>query len=150
MAHYNTKNVYEVIAHAASGKLRADKIKRLREGNSQALQDVLRGTYDDTIQWDLPTGEVPYINTFPDGTEPKKLFSEHMKFKFFVKGFKAGANLKKRDKESMFLSILETIHPEDSKLMIKMINKDRIKNITKAHVCEAFPNLIDLNKQVNK
>ena len=41
----------------------------------------------------------------------------------------------------MFISLLEGIHPEDAKLVVQMINKEKIDGLTKNIVKEAFPGL---------
>ena len=38
--------------------------------------------------------------------------------------------------------MLESIHPKDAELLVKMINKEAPKGITKNIVMEAFPGLI--------
>ena len=48
----------------------------------------------------------------------------------------------KISKVQIFLDILETIHPQDAKLMLGMIAKQNIKGVTKALVSEAYPGLI--------
>jgi len=52
---------HEVLDKVVKAKSRPDKIKILQEQNNNwALKDILRGTFDDAIQWELPTGPVPY------------------------------------------------------------------------------------------
>ena len=38
--------------------------------------------------------------------------------------------------------MLETIHPEDAKLVVKMINREKIDGLTRVVVEEAFPGLL--------
>ena len=48
----------------------------------------------------------------------------------------------KYKREQIFLGILEGIHPEDAKVVLSMINKEKLKGLSKPVVEEAFPNLL--------
>ena len=43
---------------------------------------------------------------------------------------------------NIFIGMLETIHPEDAKLVVKMINREKIDGLTRVVVEEAFPGLL--------
>ena len=46
-------------------------------------------------------------------------------------------------RESLFISLLETIHPKDAELFLEAKDKNlKYKGITKKLVMDAFPNLI--------
>ena len=60
--------------------------------------------------------------------------------RFFVKGG-PGDQLTTIKRETMFISLLEGIHPGDAKLVVQMINKEKIDGLTKNIVKEAFPGL---------
>ena len=45
-------------------------------------------------------------------------------------------------REEIFIGLIEAIHPEDAKLVIAMINKEKLNGITKNVVEEAFPGLL--------
>ena len=64
-----------------------------------------------------------------------------MKFKYFVKGGQ-GDKMPKYKREQIFIGILEGVHPEDAKVVLSMINKEKFKGITEPVVKEAFPNLL--------
>lgn len=135
------KFVYEVLEEAGKARAKADKVRILKENESWALKDVLRGSIDSTIKWWLPKGEVPYTPS-PDHAPPSNLLKQNTKFVYFVKGSQAAEKLPQFKRERIFLGILEAIHPEDAKLLVKMINKEAPKGITKNVVMEAFPGLI--------
>ena len=48
----------------------------------------------------------------------------------------------KYKREQIFIGILEGVHPEDAKVVLSMINKEKLKGITEPVVKEAFPNLL--------
>jgi len=143
MNHVINRQVHEIFELYSKAKNRQEKIKVLKSHeNVNALRDVVRGIFDDTIQWNLPGGEPPYVENNPD-TSPSTLLKQHMKFKYFVKGLKESESMMKFKREKLFIDILESIHPEDAKILVSMINKKNpVKGLTKKIVQEAYPNLI--------
>jgi len=136
-----SKYIFEVINETAKMSKKEDKIRCLKENESWALKDILRGTYEANIKWNLPSGEPPYEASEPHNC-PANLIRENSKFKYFLKGVKESEDLPGFKRERIFLGMLESVHPEDAKLLIGMINKTKIKGITEAVIEEAFPNLI--------
>lgn len=143
MAYSIKRQVHEIFEQFEKAKNRHDKIKVLKNHEQvAALKDVLRGIFDDRIQWNLPGGAPPYVENNPD-TSPSTLLKQHMKFKYFVKGLRESENMIKFKREKMFIDVLESIHPEDAKILVSMINKKNpVKGLTKKIVQEAYPNLI--------
>lgn len=135
------KFIHEVLEEAGKARSKADKVRILKDNESWALKDVLRGSIDSKIKWWLPAGDVPYTAA-PDHSAPSNLLKQNTKFIYFVKGSKAAEELPQFKRERIFLGVLESIHPEDAKLLVKMINKEAPKGITKNVVMEAFPGLI--------
>jgi len=133
---------HEVLDKVAAAKTRADKVKILqKENNNWALKDILRGTFDDAVQWLLPTGPVPY-EPAPFDSHPSEWSQHNKKLANFVKGG-PGERMNTIKLEKMFLDILQTVHPRDAELLAGMINKKMpIKGVTKKLTQEAFPDLI--------
>jgi|TARA_R100000081_G_scaffold87369_1_gene57806 hypothetical protein len=142
MVNTVTYRAHEVLDKVSKAKTKADKLKLLqKENNNWALKDILRGTFDDAVQWILPTGPVPY-EPAPFDSHPSEWSMHNKKLASFVKGG-PGTQMKTYQREKMFLDILETIHPRDAELLVGMINKKMpIKGITKKLTKEAFPDLI--------
>ena len=135
------KYVYEVLSEVNKKSNKADKIKVLRDNETWALKDIIKGSMDPNIQFKIPPGEPPY--TASEGhNHPANLLREHMNFKYFVKGNKSCEDLPAVKRESMFLGLIEGVHPEDAKLVIGMINKQKPKGLTRPIVEEAFPGLL--------
>ncbi len=132
--------VHEVLEKARKQKTKAEKIKVLKENETWALKDILRGTFDDSVQWNLPNGEPPYTPN-KEESAPANLLREHKKFGYFVKGG-PGDKLPSVKRERIFFEIIEGIHPEDARLVVNMICKKSPQGITKAIVKDAFPGLI--------
>jgi len=136
------KFVYEVINEAKSKKTRKEKIQVLKDNETWALKDVLKGTLDENIQWLLPTGAAPPYEANDGHNAPTNLLKENKKFRYFVKGGPA-QEMHQLKRERIFIELLEGIHPEDALLLIDMINKKPFGGgITSKLVNEAFPGLI--------
>lgn len=142
MVNQITLRVHEIIERTSLAKTRADKIKILQDHQKNwALKDILRGSFDDAVQWNLPEGKPPY-EPADESSVPSNLSKHNKKFANFVKGG-PGDRMPAYRREKMFIDILEIIHPKDAELMISMIDKKQpAKGITKKLVEEAFPGLI--------
>lgn len=134
------KLIHEVMELVEKQKTKADKIKVLKDHNYAAVADYLRGTFDSTIQWNLPAGAPPYVACEAHNT-PSTFNRKNVDLKYFVKGG-VGDRLQTVKRESMFISLIESIDPKDAILVISMINKEKPKYITRAIIEEAFPNLL--------
>ena len=132
--------VFEVFEEITKTKTKGDKIKVLKQNESWALKDIIRGSMDSTIKWNLPTGAPPYTAALEE-SHPANLLKENTKFKYFVKGG-PGDNMPAFKRESIFIGILEGVHPQDAELVISMINKEKPKGLTRPMVKEAFPGLL--------
>ena len=133
--------VYEVLEEMAKQRNKNDKVRVLKENETWALKDIIRGTMDSKIQWNLPEGEPPYTPA-PAHAHAANLTQQNKNFKYFLKGG-SGESLPKYKREQIFIGILEGVHPEDAKLVINMINKKKIPGISRPVVEEAFPNLLE-------
>jgi len=134
--------VFEVFEDFVKVKSRKEKINILKKHESWPLKDLLRGIFDDKIQWNLPGGEPPYTPCSV-GTPPSTFLKQNVNLKYFVKGVRDSENMPAFKREKKFLDILETVHPEDAKLLVSMINKQNpVKGLTKKLIQEAYPDLI--------
>ena len=134
--------IHEIVDLIEKADTQADKVLLLQkhQGNS-TLGDVLRGALDDTLAWHLPPGKPPYSANVPESV-PSTLQKQTKKFKYFVRGT-VSAQMTSVKREQMFIQVLESIHPRDAEIVIKMINKEPLApTITKELVKEAYPNLI--------
>ena len=121
---------------------RQKKIDLLQEYRNDALVSLLIWNFDDTVFSALPDGEVPYKpNDAPAGTEHTSLRQEQRHFYNFVRG--GNDSLSKTRRETIFLQILETLHPDEADLLC-LVKDKRLSskyNITKAIVSEAYPDI---------
>lgn len=142
MAYNPKKEVFEILDEFEK---QPNKSKRkellLQHSDNNALRDVLRGTFDESLEWNLPEGRPPYTANIPESV-PSTLLREHRQFGYFVKGAK-GDPLPAYKRENMFIRLLESIHPADAEIVLSMVEKKSpVKFLTKKLVQEAFPNLI--------
>jgi len=134
--------IFEILEVFAKTKSKADKIALLRYYNIMALRDVLQGTFDPAIQWNLPEGKPPYVEN-DNHNAPSTLLRQHRFFKYFVKGVNESEKLTRVKREKMFIELLEAVHPEDSKIILAMVSKKSpVKGLTLKIVTEALPDLI--------
>ena len=142
MAYKNTLFIYEVFEKVGKASTKDQKIKILKDNETWALKDVLRGIFDERIEWLLPQGASPPYTPADPQSVPQNLLTQNKQFTYFVKGGK-GTQLPSFKREQIFIRLLESIHPGDAELLIDMINrKAPAKTVTKKLVEEAFPNLI--------
>jgi hypothetical protein len=137
------RDVWEIFELVEKTKSRKDKIEILRQHNIMPVRDVLQGTFDPNIQWNLPGGTPPYTPNAEDAPTPSTLRKQHMKFKYFVKGLRESDNLNKIKRERMFIDMLESVPPREAEILVSMINKQQpVKGLTEKLVKEAYPDLI--------
>jgi len=136
-----TYNTSELIVQASQKKTKKEKAEYLRVNKTDAMLDILRGTFDDRIRFLVPTGwDVPF--TASEGhNHPTTLSKMHRQFMYLC-NTPAGNKLPQVQRERKYIEILEGIHPNDATLVIDMVNKKAPKGITKAVVKEAFPGLL--------
>lgn len=134
------KYVFEIIEEVQKADSKKQKVEILQKHKENwALKDVIRGTYDSIVVWLLPEGPPPY-RASKEHDHPADLQKAHLKFEYLIKG--SGDNVNKLKREQIFISILETIHPKDSLILLDMVAKKKFKGISREVVVEAFPGLL--------
>lgn len=133
--------VYEVFEAVGKAKTREEKIDILKQNDHWAVKDIIAGALNPAIEWNLPKGRPPYTANLEQST-PSTLLRENQKFTYIVKGGK-GDGMPAYKREQVFLGILESIHPEDAELVLKMVEKKMpVKGLTRKIVQEAYPGLL--------
>jgi hypothetical protein len=132
--------IAEILSKASTITDDIERIGYLRQNQSTTLHMILRGAFDPTIKWALPSGVPPYKpNALVD--QHHRLFTESRKLYLFVEG--GSPNLKQLRRETLFVELLETVDPEDAKLLLKIKDKQLpYPGITLDIVKKAFPGLI--------
>ena len=162
--------VFEVLEAASKQRTKARKIEVLQKYAHNSIMAVLIWNFDESVISLLPEGDVPYGNTREDnsvtGTLSDKINDavgmmaesgstslgsqdqgkasirkEYTKFYNFLKGGNNGLSSLRR--ETMFINILEGLHPLEAEILILTKDKrltDKYK-ITKDVVSAAYPQI---------
>jgi hypothetical protein len=117
-------------------KTKKEKAEFLLSIFNKEIDTILTYAYSPKIKWLLPEGEPPY-KPFSDIDQEGRLYAELRKLYLFIEG--GNPNLTNVRREHLFIQLLESIDPEDAKLVLQM--KDRkLNDCPLAIVKLAFPN----------
>ena len=136
------REVFEILEEFEKATNKAQRKEvLLKYSDVNALLDILRGTFDDALEFNLPKGRPPFTPNLPESV-PSTLLRKHKEFGYFVKGARADS-MPAWKRENLFIQLLESIHPADAELVLSMVEKKSpVKFLTKKLVQEAFPKLI--------
>ena len=132
----------EILDLVVKQKTNAKKVEVLKEYENDALKALLIWNFDDSVVSELPEGEVPFRpNENPLGTDHSSLRREWKHFYNFVKG--GNATLSKIRRETIFIQILEGLHPIESEILclVKDKNLQSKYKISFDVVKEAYPDI---------
>ena len=135
-----TPSFAEILTKVSKLKTKKEKVAHLRMYNSDSLRMVIKASFDPKIKWSLPEGSVPYIaNEAPEGTEHTDLAYEARKLYHFIEG--GNATLHQNKRESMFVRMLEGLHPDEAEILVAAKDKSlhrKYKGLSENVVKEAF------------
>ena len=159
---------FEVLSLASKQRSNAKKVEVLRKYEHNSIKAIFIWNYDDSSISLLPPGEVPYSSLKDEqnssGTLSTKIGQQTstMQFNNTVNANKGFTTLRREwtklynfvkggnDKlnglriETMFIQILEGLHPLDAEILCLVKDKklyDKYK-ITKENVSEAYPDIV--------
>jgi|TARA_Y100000004_G_scaffold73770_1_gene82868 hypothetical protein len=134
--------VHEIFELVSKQRTKAKKVEVLKEQRCDAITALLIWNFDDSVISLLPEGEVPYEkNEVPVGTDHTSLRKEWKNLYHFVKG--GNDSLSKTRRESMFIQILEGLHPTEADILCLVKDKalaSRFK-ISREVVEQAYPDI---------
>jgi len=161
---------FEVLNLVSKQRSNAKKVELLKRYDHPSLKAIFIWNFDETITSVLPEGEVPYAATSEQnsfsGTLSEKITDavdkmtemgsnslgsqdqgkssirkEYQKFYNFVKGGNDGLSSLRR--ESMFINILQGLHPLEAEILILVKDKKLTTKykITKENISEAYPDI---------
>lgn len=133
----------EILALVEKAETKDEKIAVLRKNNSPVLQKLLQLTYHPEAKTRLPEGEPPFRQEkdLPVGYADSNLYQEARRLYIFYQA----SNLPKIKLESLFIGILEGVHPTEAKLLCAVKDKDLTRlypSVTYQLVEASFPNLL--------
>ena len=130
----------EIATKINNAKDKPRKLKVLKDNDSVALRQVLKGAFDPKIEWLLPQGDVPFKrNDAPIGTEHTLLSQEAKRLYLFTKG--GDSSLSNTKRETLFIQLLEGLSAEEADFLVTVVNKkinNKYKGLTANLVREAF------------
>lgn len=117
----------------------AEQIKCLQANDNNAIRTVLRFCFDPNIKWLLPAGDAPYQQCeFPN--VENMLYAEARRLYLFVEG--GNNNLHPLKRESMFIDLLQSITPEDARMLVSIKDKQLpFEGLSAETVLKAYPGL---------
>lgn len=134
--------IHEILEHVEGQKTKAKKIEALREYRDDSLTAILIWNFDDSVISAIPEGQVPYKeNEVPIGTDHTSLRREWKNLYHFIKG--GNGTLSTLRRETMFIQMLEGLHPEEAKIicLVKDKNLTEKYKLTKDIIAEAYPDI---------
>jgi len=134
--------LFEVLELANKQKTIAKRVEVLQEYRYPGLVSILIWNFDEAAVSLLPEGVVPYErNEVPVGTDHTSLRREWKNLFHFIKG--GNDSLSALRRETMFIQMLEGLHPEEAKIicLVKDKNLTQTYNLTQDIVAEAFPDI---------
>ena len=133
----------EILEVVHKQRSKAKKVQVLQHYRDDALTALLIWNFDPSVTSALPEGDVPYKpNDVPEGTDHTSLRREWKNLYHFIKGGNDGLNGLRR--ESMFVQMLEGLHPREADLVCLVKDKrlsDKYK-VTHEMVKEAYPDIV--------
>ena len=131
----------ELLQHVAElpTAKKANSLKQIANLTPE-LKTILRYTFHKNVVFDLPAGVPPYkpMET-PANMGHNRLPKELRKFQYFLKG----NNLNPIKRESIFIEVLETVSPEEAKLVLMIKDKKlTYKGINRKLIEEALPEIL--------
>lgn len=116
-----------------------EQIRCLQANDNSAIRTILRFAFDPNIKWLLPTGAAPYKPCEYPNLE-NMMYTEARRLYLFVEG--GNPNLTVLKRESMFVDLLQSVTPEDARLLVAIKDKKLpFSGLTAETVLKAYPGL---------
>ena len=134
----------EILELVSEQRSKAKRVEILKEYRDDSLTAVLIWNFDDRVQSAIPDGQVPYEpNDVPVGTDHTSLRREWKTLYHFIKG--GNNTLSSLRRESMFIQLLEGLHPKEAEIICLVKDKElesEYPKVTIDVVKEAFPDIV--------
>ena len=140
-----TKSISEILAEAASKNKKADRVAILQKNSSAALKKVLGFAYDPRVVFALPEGNIldEAINFANKADDLQGALYNRARMLDYV--IQTPTNKSKPiERERIFFQLLESVDPDDARLLIAIKDKklpEQYSKVSKEVVAEAFPGI---------
>ena len=135
--------IHEILDLVGEQRTKAKRVEILKEYRDDSLTAILIWNFDERVQSAVPDGQVPYKeNEVPVGTDHTSLRREWKNLFHFIKG--GNDELSSLRRETMFIQMLEGLHPEEAKIICLVKDKNLAEKykLTRELVAEAFPDIV--------
>lgn len=130
-----------IIDEVSKKKTKTEKIEWLKQNDSLQLRQILRLTYDTSIEFLIPDTPPPWKKNELFDIE-SMLYREARRLRIFFKGG-GYDNLNQLKRESLFISLLEDVDNNDAELLCKVIAQKPFKGLTEKTLKETFPDIYE-------
>lgn len=112
----------EVLEKVEKAATKEEKINILRQNFSPSMLSVLQIGFFKNVHMDLPEGTPPYKTDkdLPLGYGQTNIYAESRKFYIWTR---PGVNVPRIKKESLFISLLESVHWKEAEILVAMKDK---------------------------
>jgi len=135
------KPMFEIFKEVKKAKSLKKKVEVLRQNDSPTLREFCAYCVNPHINFLLPEGNPPFDKL--EGDEAidceEVLHANVSKLYLYVEG--GNPNLNQIKREGLFIDLLETIHPEDAELLLRLKDK-KVKELSEKLVNEAYPGFL--------
>ena len=133
------KSLYTIFEEIDNLSTQKEKVEALAtHRHNSVLFNIINLALNPKVKWLLPEGDPPYKPCEFD--VEGRLLVEFRRLYLFLEG--GNQNLKQVKREQLFIDILESIDPNDAKLLLAMKDKKMpFKSINKVLAKKAFPEI---------
>ena len=132
-------SIAEVLEEVGKAKTREEKRDVLKNNDSWALKALLQQNFHPDAKWLIPPGKPPYQES--TSSADTSLMFEAKKLDYYTDP--SPHRLPNVKRESMFISLLERLSPDEYKILIDIKNqKQSYKGLTYKHVKDTWPDLL--------
>lgn len=140
------KTIGEIFQEISKARVKKERLEILKMYDSPQIRQVIKMNFDETIQFDLPQGEVPYRRlkvplNIPEAGDAN-LWLEIKKMYLYIKG--GHKTLTPFKRQQLFIQLLEALHPIEADLLMKLKDKKLKCGLTRSVIDEAYPGLLPL------
>lgn len=136
------EGVAETLERISKLKAKADRINELSKYNDNfPIKAIVDMVFNPKIEFLLPESDPPFKLLEKENDAQNVLKREVRKMIYFI-NTPQGQNLRPFKREQIFIEMLESLDPDDAKLVLSVKNKKLpYKGITKDVVAKAFPGI---------
>lgn len=132
------RTIASIIAEAEKETTDKAQAKVLKDNSSAALKMVVGCAMDPIVKFLLPPGEPPY-RALPNGSDAEGRLYQDARMLEYLTTSEVGKQITQLKREQMFTNLLESIDPDDAKLLCRV--KDKQLKLSMKAVKMAFPSM---------